>query len=127
MQALNPPSPLAETDHGCLPVVFEAIQQIIVGLAAVIVPIAVALAGIAVGLPIIGLLTHVYPLQSFSTTLASMIGIGVGIDYALFDRLAELTSEPDRHFEELRELYRDPRLAVPATVFNAVLNRPEAA
>jgi putative drug exporter of the RND superfamily len=51
---------------------------------ATVVPIAVALAGIAVGLPIIGLLTHVYPLQSFSTTLATMIGIGVGIDYALF-------------------------------------------
>jgi len=51
---------------------------------ATVVPIVVALAGIAVGLPMIGLLTHVYPLQSFSTTLATMIGIGVGIDYALF-------------------------------------------
>src|SRR4029078_7448295 len=47
-------------------------------------PIVVALAGIAVGLPVIGLLTHVYPLQSFATTLATMIGIGVGIDSALF-------------------------------------------
>ncbi len=53
-------------------------------LLAMVLPIAVALAGIAVGLPIIGLLTHAYPLQSFSTTLATMIGIGVGIDYALF-------------------------------------------
>ena len=51
---------------------------------AMAVPIVVAIAGIAVGLPIIGLLTHVYPLQSFATTLATMIGIGVGIDYALF-------------------------------------------
>ncbi|HWS46414.1 MAG TPA: MMPL family transporter, partial [Acidimicrobiia bacterium] len=51
---------------------------------ATMLPVAVALAGIAVGLPIIGLLTHAYPLQSFSTTLATMIGIGVGIDYALF-------------------------------------------
>ena len=51
---------------------------------AMVLPIAVAIAGIAVGLPIIGLLTHVYPLQSFATTLATMIGIGVGIDYALF-------------------------------------------
>ena len=51
---------------------------------AMALPIVVALAGIAVGLAIIGLLTHVYPLQSFSTTLATMIGIGVGIDYALF-------------------------------------------
>jgi RND superfamily putative drug exporter len=51
---------------------------------AMVVPIVVALGGIAVGLPIIGLLTHVYPLQTFTTTLATMIGIGVGIDYALF-------------------------------------------
>ncbi len=51
---------------------------------AMALPIIVALAGIAVGLPIIGLLTHLYPLQSFATTLATMIGIGVGIDYALF-------------------------------------------
>ena len=51
---------------------------------AMVLPIVVALGGISVGLAIIGLLTHVYPLQSFSTTLASMIGIGVGIDYALF-------------------------------------------
>lgn len=49
------------------------------------------------------------------------------LDTALFDRLAELTHEPDRHFDELRALYRDPRFAVPPTVFNAVLNRPEAA
>ncbi len=53
-------------------------------LLAMALPIVVALGGIAVGLPIIGLLTHAYPLQSFATTLATMIGIGVGIDYALF-------------------------------------------
>ena len=51
---------------------------------AMVLPIVVAISGIAVGLPIIGLLTHAYPLQSFATTLATMIGIGVGIDYALF-------------------------------------------
>lgn len=49
------------------------------------------------------------------------------LDLAFFDRLAGLTHEPDRHFAELRALYRDPRIAVPPTVFNAVLNRPEAA
>lgn len=49
------------------------------------------------------------------------------LDFALVDRLAELTHEPDRHFDELRALHGDPRLAVPGTVFNAVLNRPEAA
>jgi hypothetical protein len=46
---------------------------------------------------------------------------------ALFDRLAALTRAPDASFAELRTLYEgDDRLRVPATVFNAVLNRPEA-
>ena len=46
---------------------------------------------------------------------------------ALFDRLAALTRAPDAAFAELRALYEgDDRLRVPATVFNAVLNRPEA-
>jgi hypothetical protein len=45
----------------------------------------------------------------------------------LFDRLAALTRAPDHAFPELRELYEsDGRLRVPSTVFNAVLNRPEA-
>jgi hypothetical protein len=46
---------------------------------------------------------------------------------ALFDRLAVLTRAPDASFAELRTVYEgDDRLRVPATVFNAVLNRPEA-
>jgi hypothetical protein len=46
---------------------------------------------------------------------------------ALFDQLAALTRAPDSSFAELRRLYdKDDRLHVPATVFNAVLNRPEA-
>ncbi|WP_437968749.1 transglutaminase-like domain-containing protein [Sorangium sp. So ce260] len=45
---------------------------------------------------------------------------------ALFDRLAAITRSPDARFAELRQLYEgDARLRVPATVFNAVLNRPE--
>ncbi|MBS0525030.1 MAG: transglutaminase domain-containing protein [Proteobacteria bacterium] len=47
------------------------------------------------------------------------------IDMALIDRLAALTVEPDRHFGELRAIYQDPRVKVPATVFNAVRNRRE--
>jgi hypothetical protein len=49
------------------------------------------------------------------------------LDHAFLDRLAGLTHDPDRHFDELRAAYKDPRLSVPTTVFNAVLNRPEAA
>lgn len=39
---------------------------------------------------------------------------------ALLDRVAAITLDPDARFAELRELYRDERLRVPVTVFNAV-------
>lgn len=44
---------------------------------------------------------------------------------AFFDRVATLTQTPDSSFEELCTLYEDDRLRVPATVFNAVLQRNE--
>jgi hypothetical protein len=45
---------------------------------------------------------------------------------ALFDRLAELTLAPDDNLAELRRLYEDERLRVPATVRSARRNRQEA-
>jgi transglutaminase superfamily protein len=43
---------------------------------------------------------------------------------AYFDQLAALTTDPDASFTELTARYReDPRLTVPATVFNGVLQR----
>jgi RND superfamily putative drug exporter len=47
-------------------------------------PILVALFGIGIGLGFVELLSHVIATPDFATQLASMIGIGVGIDYALF-------------------------------------------
>jgi hypothetical protein len=45
-----------------------------------------------------------------------------------FDRLAELTQEPDMSFAELRRLYdEDERLRVPQKMFNALLNLIETA
>ncbi len=42
-----------------------------------------------------------------------------------FDRLAMLTRSPDASFSELRRLYGQDGIAVPPTVYNAVLNRVE--
>jgi hypothetical protein len=40
--------------------------------------------------------------------------------FALFDRLADLTADPDAHVEDLRHAYTgDPRLRVPDRIFNA--------
>jgi hypothetical protein len=47
------------------------------------------------------------------------------IDLAYIDQLAALTREPDAHLDALRRAYEDKRIAVPGTVFNAVLNRPD--
>ncbi|MDQ1430541.1 MAG: putative drug exporter of the superfamily, partial [Actinomycetota bacterium] len=47
-------------------------------------PILIALFGIGIGLGLVELLSHVIATPDFATQLASMIGIGVGIDYALF-------------------------------------------
>lgn len=55
----------------------------------------------------------------------TMIADDRQLDLALIDHLAALTQDPDRRFEELQAVYRDPRLVVPETVFNHVLNRAE--
>ena len=47
-------------------------------------PVATAIFGIASGLSLIALLGHVFPAPSFAPIIASMIGLGVGVDYALF-------------------------------------------
>jgi RND superfamily putative drug exporter len=47
-------------------------------------PVGVALAGIGLGSVVIALLTHVVGVPDVATTLGVMIGLGVGIDYALF-------------------------------------------
>jgi RND superfamily putative drug exporter len=47
-------------------------------------PILIALFGIGIGLGLVQLLSHLIATPDFATQLASMIGIGVGIDYALF-------------------------------------------
>jgi putative drug exporter of the RND superfamily len=47
-------------------------------------PIGVALFGVGIGSGIITLLSNVMSVPDFATTLGAMIGLGVGIDYALF-------------------------------------------
>jgi RND superfamily putative drug exporter len=47
-------------------------------------PIGVALAGIGVGSILAGFLGHVVAMPDFASILGVMIGLGVGIDYALF-------------------------------------------
>ncbi|WP_244894021.1 MMPL family transporter [Planobispora rosea] len=53
-------------------------------LVAAMVPIFAALVSIATGLGVIGLLGHLVDVPKQASIMATMIGLGVGIDYALF-------------------------------------------
>jgi RND superfamily putative drug exporter len=68
-------------------------------------PIVTALAGLGTGLGVIALFTHVVDTPNFSSELAAMIGLGVGIDYALFilTRFREAYATPGPTFQNSRE------------------------
>jgi RND superfamily putative drug exporter len=51
---------------------------------AMVLPILTAIFGLAITLSIVRMLGHVLTVPTVSPTLATMIGLGVGIDYALF-------------------------------------------
>ena len=62
---------------------------------AMLLPIATAILGLASTLSIIQILSHAFTVSTVAPTLATMIGLGVGIDYALFI--------VTRHFRGLRD------------------------
>jgi uncharacterized membrane protein YdfJ with MMPL/SSD domain len=53
-------------------------------LLAMSLPVVTALFGIGTGLSLIALIGHLVPAPSFGPIVASLIGLGVGVDYALF-------------------------------------------
>jgi RND superfamily putative drug exporter len=68
-------------------------------------PIVTALFGLGTGLGAIALFTHVVDTPDFASELAAMIGLGVGIDYALFilTRFREAYRTPGPSFGDARE------------------------
>ncbi|HET9895266.1 MAG TPA: MMPL family transporter [Streptosporangiaceae bacterium] len=81
---------LAETPYGGatdgIGIMAAAIVLLIAfgSLLAMGLPVVTAISGIGAGLSLIALLGHIFPAPSFSPIVASMIGLGVGVDYALF-------------------------------------------
>jgi uncharacterized membrane protein YdfJ with MMPL/SSD domain len=77
-------------------VVAMLILSLVLGsLMAMGMPILTAVLGLAAGLSLVGLAGHLLAIPTSGPTLATMIGLGVGIDYALF-----LVT---RHQEQLRD------------------------
>ena len=99
IESIAPEVPGVQTEYGGrIFEHFEAPDSELLGLAFAIVilivafgsvlamglPIGVALAGIGVGSMTLALLSNLIEMPDFATTLGVMIGLGVGIDYALF-------------------------------------------
>jgi putative drug exporter of the RND superfamily len=53
-------------------------------LLAMLLPLLTALIAIGSGLSLVALMSHVFSIAEFGPTLATLIGLGVGVDYALF-------------------------------------------
>jgi putative drug exporter of the RND superfamily len=67
--------------------VFAAVVVLLISFGSVVamgLPILTALFALGVGLSVVTLVTHVFPTAEFAPQLAFMIGLGVGVDYALF-------------------------------------------
>ncbi|GAA4623454.1 MMPL family transporter [Actinoallomurus vinaceus] len=85
----NPISQVERTPPGNSELIGVAVAAIVLLLAfgslfAMLLPILTAIAGVGSGLMVVGLLTHVVTIGQIGPTLGALIGLGVGIDYALF-------------------------------------------
>jgi RND superfamily putative drug exporter len=101
---------LERAERVSLPISLLALLLAFGGLIAAGLPIMLALAGLVVGMGGLYFLAGVTDLNIFATNTASIIGIGVGIDYALFI--------VTRFREELRRGYPSAE-AVPRTMASA--------
>ena len=76
-----------ETNIGELIGLLVAVAVLLIAfgsVAAAGLPLGTALLGLAIGVSSLGLVTYLFDVPSFATVIASMVGLGAGIDYALF-------------------------------------------
>ena len=68
-------------------------------------PIVTALFGLGTGLSVVAIFTHVVETPSFAAELTAMIGLGVGIDYALFilTRFREAYATPGPSYGDVEQ------------------------
>jgi RND superfamily putative drug exporter len=85
-QAIENAEPQKQSDSTGLGVVFALIiLGVLFGAVfAAVIPIVTALVAIGIGYALTGLMSHVFAVASFVPILGVLIGLGVGVDYALF-------------------------------------------
>lgn len=84
--AIENAQPLKGEQGTGLGIIFALIVLLIAfgAVLAAVLPLITALAAVGIGTAITGLLSHVIAIPTFATILGVLIGLGVGVDYALF-------------------------------------------
>lgn len=77
-------SDLKRAERAGLPIVFIVLLLTFGSMWAAALPLAIAFSSLLLGLGAVGAFSHVLPMSDFVTNAASMIGIALGVDYAMF-------------------------------------------
>jgi RND superfamily putative drug exporter len=77
-------SDLERAERLGLPILFVVLLLTFGSLAASVLPMAVALSALVIGLGVVGAVAMVLPMSDFVTNASSMIGIALGVDYTMF-------------------------------------------
>ncbi len=84
-QAAEQSEPPSDSSAGLGAVAALIVLLIVFGsVLAALTPLLTAGVALGVGISVVGLLSHVITMANFSSELATLIGLGVGVDYALF-------------------------------------------
>ncbi len=75
---------LERAERAGLPIVFVVLLVTFGSVAAAALPLVIALSALVMGLGAVGAAAYVLPMSDFVTNAATMIGIALGVDYAMF-------------------------------------------
>jgi RND superfamily putative drug exporter len=75
---------LERAERAGLPIVFVVLLVTFGSVAAAALPLVIALSALVIGLGAVGAASYVLPMSDFVTNAATMIGIALGVDYAMF-------------------------------------------
>jgi uncharacterized membrane protein YdfJ with MMPL/SSD domain len=97
-----------------IPVVLVVLLLTFGSMWAAALPLAIALSALVIGLGGVGVASYFLPMSDFVTNAASMIGLALGVDYAMFlvQRVRELTHEGRPVDDALRQAMQTTGTAV---------------
>ena len=105
---------LERAERAGLPIVFVVLLVTFGSVAAAALPLVIALSALVIGLGAVGVASYVLPMSDFVANAATMIGVALGVDYAMFlvQRVRALVAEGDGVDAAVRAAMRTTGTAV---------------